>query len=101
MRKILLTLLILISFLIITDFASARDRRLYPHRHPYHSGIYIRPPALLIPPPVYYRSYYPHYRAYPYYEYGYRVWVPGYWEERWTPYGWESVWVPGYWRYEY
>jgi hypothetical protein len=26
--------------------------------------------------------------------------VPGYWEERWSPYGWEKVWVPGYWRYD-
>jgi hypothetical protein len=101
MKKTAFILLILITFLIITGFALARDRRPYHHRPPDHSGIYIRPRGIWISPPVYYRSYYPPYRAYPSYGYGYRVWVPGYWEERWTPYGWESVWVPGYWRYEY
>jgi len=101
MKKISFTLLILITFLLTTTIASARDRYPYHHRHPSRSGIYIGPPGIWISPPVSYRSYYPPYPAYPSYEYGYRVWVPGYWEERWTPYGWESVWVPGHWRYEY
>ncbi len=101
MKKILFILLILITFLLISGVASARDRYPYHHRHPYRSEIYISPPAIWIAPPVYYRPYYSPYRDYPPTPYGYRVWVPGYWEERWTPYGWEKVWVPGYWRYEY
>jgi hypothetical protein len=96
----MLILLILMVFLITTDIASARGR--YHHGPSHRSGFYIGPPSIWVAPPVYYRPYYPSYRAYPpdYYGYGYRVWVPGYWEERWTPYGWEKVWVPGYWRYE-
>jgi len=87
MRRSILILLILITFLIMTDIASARDRRPYYRGHSRHSGIYIGPPVIRIAPPVYYRPYYPSYRAYPpdnyYYSgYGYRVWVPGYWEER-------------------
>jgi hypothetical protein len=104
MRRSILILLILISFLITTDIASARDGRHYYHGPSYRSGFYISPPVIRIAPPVHYRPYYPSYRIYPpadYYEYGYKVWVPGYWEERWMPYGWERVWVPGYWRYEY
>jgi len=103
MRKSILILLILISFLLMTDIASARDRRSYYHGYSHSQGIYIGPPAVWISPPPYYRTYYPPYQYYPpdYYGYSNRVWVPGYWEERWTPYGWERVWVPGYWRYEY
>jgi hypothetical protein len=54
------------------------------------------------PPPVYYRGYYSppsYYGPDYYYNDPYRVWVPGYWENRWTPYGWERIWIPGYWQY--
>jgi hypothetical protein len=73
-------------------------------------GAFIAPPLLLPPPPFYYPGYYG-YREYygppSYYGYGpgyyyndpYRVWVPGHWESRWTPYGWQRVWIPGYWQY--
>lgn len=71
------------------------------HRGHFGFGFFIGPPVIVAPPPVYYRGYYPPYRSYGpgYYDYGYRVWVPGYWEEQWTPYGWDRVWIPGYWRY--
>lgn len=75
------------------------------HRHPRHYfsfGIVFAPPPIVIGPPVIYWNYYmpPPPKVYepPYYICPNRVWVPGYWEERWTPYGWERVWVPGYWR---
>ncbi|MCJ7704842.1 MAG: hypothetical protein MUO28_04800, partial [Desulfobacterales bacterium] len=92
-------LLILITFLLTTTITSARDRYPYHHRHPYRSGIHIGPPDIditsgllsVILPSL----------SSPSFLYGYRVWVPGYWEERWTPYGCESAWVPGHWRYEY
>jgi len=63
-----------------------------------------RPPVVVAPPPaVYYRGYYPPYAYYygPGYGYdrGYRVWVPGHWEERRVPGGWERFWVPGNWDY--
>jgi hypothetical protein len=65
-------------------------------------GVFIAPPLLLPPPPVFYRGDYPppSYNG-PGYYYNdpYRVWVPGRWEQRWTPYGWQRVWVPGYWQY--
>ena len=95
--------LILLVFFLTAGIASAGHRRHFSHRHHSHFGIFISPPFISVGPPVYYRPYYPYYRAYPPegYGYGYRVWAPGFWEERWTPYGWEKVWVPGYWRYEY
>ena len=89
MKKTVFILLILTTFLLTTTIASARDGRSHYHRPSYHSGMYTGPPGTWISPPVYYRSYYPPYRAYPSYGYDYRVWVPGYWEERWTPYGWK------------
>jgi hypothetical protein len=68
-----------------------------------HFGIFIAPPPLWVgPPPVYYRGYYPppsYYGPDYYYNGPYRSWVPGHWENRWTPYGWERVWIPGYWQY--
>jgi hypothetical protein len=71
------------------------------HRHSHFDvGVFIRPPIILAPPPmIIYHGYYP--PPYGYYDYDYyygrhRVWVPGYWDRRWTPSGWGRVWVPGY-----
>ena len=68
-----------------------------------HFGVFIAPPPIWVaPPPVYYRGYYSppsYYGPDYYYNDPYRVWVPGYWENRWTPYGWERIWIPGYWQY--
>jgi hypothetical protein len=68
-----------------------------------HFGIFIAPPPIVIgPPAIYFRGYYPrpgYYGPDYYYNDPYRVWVPGHWEKRWTPYGWERVWIPGYWQY--
>jgi len=58
MKKTVFILLILITFLLTTTIASARDRYPYHHRHPSRSGIYIGPPGIWISPPVSYRSYY-------------------------------------------
>jgi len=107
MKRMIFIVLILISFLIVTHNAMAGDRRPYSYRPSHPFSVYIGPPAVWVAPPFYFRSYSPSYRINPYdyddyYRCGsYRVWVPGYWEERWTPYGWEKVWIPGYWRYEY
>ena len=66
--------------------------------------VVIGPPAVAAPPP----AYYPYSNPYRYYGYGpgygpgyygYRVWVPGYWDRVWTGYGWERVWHRGYWAY--
>ncbi len=86
----------LISLTIFLTFGSA----IAWHRHARsHFGIIIAPPPILIGPPViYYRGYYPP-PSY-YYSEPYRVWIPGHWEERWGPYGWERVWIPGHWRYD-
>jgi hypothetical protein len=27
--------------------------------------------------------------------------VPGYWDYRRGPYGWERVWIPGHWQWRY
>ena len=100
MRKFFIIISIFFIFLLTIDIAQAWHK--YPYRHHYRDfGIYIGPPVIVIAPPIYYRWYYPPYPYHPSYDcrYGYRVWVPGHWEERWTPYGWERVWVPGYWRY--
>jgi len=51
---------------------------------------YAPPPAYYWPPPYYYGGYYPP---------SYRVWVPGYWDYRRTPYGWERAWIPGHWEW--
>lgn len=101
MKKILVISLTLLVILLTTGVASAWHRHHFSHRHHSHFGVFIGSPFVLIGPPVYHRPYYPYYRAYPPEGYGYQVWVPGYWEERWTPHGWEKVWVPGYWRYRY
>ncbi len=61
---------------------------------------FVAPPPLWGPPAVYYRGYYPPPVGYgPDYYGPYRVWVPGHWENRWTPSGWHRAWIPGYWEY--
>ena len=100
MRKFLIISIVLITIFLVTGAASAWYR---PHRHHHYGfGVFIGPPVIWAPPLYYRYPYYPDYSPpYGYYNYGYRVWVPGHWEERWTPYGWERVWIPGYWRYDY
>jgi hypothetical protein len=98
MKKTIITTLILLAILLSSGSAFAW------YRHsPGHFGIFITPPPVWVAPPaVYYRGYYPqpsYYGPGYYYDYPDRVWVPGYWEQRWTPYGWERVWIPGYWQY--
>jgi len=96
MKKILITAIVMLILVLTTGVVSAW------HSHPrLHFGLFFTPPVLLPPPPVYFRSYYPPYGYYPpdYYNSSYRVWVPGYWERRWTPHGWRRSWVPGYWEY--
>jgi len=88
--------IVLLVIFLVTGSASAWFRPHHRYHHP-RVGIFIGPPIIWAPP-VHYRSDYP---PNSYYDYGYRVWAPGYWEERWTPYGWERVWVPGYWQNEY
>ena len=96
MKKTLIITMILLTLVLTTGVASAWHR----HSH-FGLGLFFAPPVVLPPPPVYFRSYYPPYGYYPpdYYDYDYRVWVPGHWEQRWTPYGWRRSWVRGYWEY--
>ena len=94
MKKILIMSIVLVTLLLSFGTASA---------HWYHRfyfgfalpplSIWAPPPPVVAPPP------YPYYHGYGPGYYGYRVWVPGYWEQTWTPYGWRRTWVPGYWRY--
>ncbi|MGQ9509719.1 MAG: hypothetical protein ACUVTN_10015 [Thermodesulfobacteriota bacterium] len=103
-RKVInLSLFFLILFSSM-GVASAWERHSHWRPH-FHIGFQIilppPPPILLYPPVVIYREYSPsyYYDGPRYYREGYREWVPGHWEERWTPYGWERIWVPGHWRY--
>ena len=90
MKKTLIILMILVTILLSTGIASAHGR---PH---FSFRLFLPPLAIWAPPPPpvfgYPGYYHPGY-------YGNRVWVPGYWEDQWTPYGWRRVWVPGYWSY--
>ena len=99
-RFIVISLILLAIFL---SSGSAFAWRSHPYRGHGHFGVVVVPPPVWVSPPaVYYRGYYPPPSYYgPDYSYGYpdRVWVPGHWEQRWTPYGWERVWIPGYWQY--
>lgn len=106
MKKFLIMGVLLLVILLSAGQASAWHRPAH-HRH-FGFGIIIGPPIILPPPPpIYYRDYYPPYGYYGpgyygppgYYDYGRRVWIPGHWEDRWTPYGWDRVWIPGYWEY--
>jgi hypothetical protein len=97
MKKFLIIGLTLLAIFFASESAQA---------HRWGFGVVIAPPLFLPPPPgIYYRGYYPppgyYYGPNYYYYYNdpYRVWVPGHWEDRQTPNGWERVWIPGYWRY--
>jgi hypothetical protein len=98
MKNFLIISLALLIFLLTTGVASAWHKHPSHHYH-YHFGIFLDPPVVRIGPPVYHREYYPPYIYYPPHYYGYRVWVPGHWEERWTSHGWETVWIQGNWEY--
>ena len=92
MKKIIMISLILLTIFLLSGSASA-----WHGHHRGHFGIFFAPPPIWVaPPPVYYRGYYP---GPDYYYEPYRVWIPGHWEERWTPNGWQNVWIPGYWEY--
>jgi len=96
MKKILMIAMVLLTLVLTAGVASAW------HSHPHFGlGLFFAPPVFLPPPPVHFRAYYPPYGYYApdYYNYGYRVWVPGHWERRWTPYGWQRSWIPGFWDY--
>lgn len=93
MKKILIVSMVLATILLTSGVASAHWRSHFSF------GVFLPPVAVWAPPPVVY----PGYPPYGYYSpgyYGYRAWVPGFWESRWTPYGWRRVWIPGHWRYE-
>ncbi|HSB04166.1 MAG TPA: hypothetical protein VLK23_03160 [Thermodesulfobacteriota bacterium] len=81
----------LITILLTSEVASAH------WRSHFNFGVYFAPPVVW-PPVVGYPTYPPFGYYGPGY-YGYRAWVPGYWEDRWTPYGWRRIWIPGFWRY--
>jgi hypothetical protein len=93
----------MISLIILAIFLSSGSAFAWFRPYYGHFGVFIAsPPIWVAPPPVYYRGYYPppsYYGQDYYYNDPYRVWVPGYWENRWTPYGWERIWIPGYWQY--
>lgn len=123
MKRFLLIGLVLIVLAVTVEPASTWTRHGSGHgyrhgyghgyghgyRHGYYPrgysnfGAFIGPPAIFVPPPPPVRFYY--YRSYPpgdyngYYEQGDRVWVPGYWEYRETPYGSKKVWIPGHWEW--
>lgn len=126
MKKFLLIGLLLIVLVATLEPASAWTRHGSGHgyrhgsahgyghgyRHGYgyyprgysNFGVFIGPPAIFVPPPLpplryYYYDSYPPDRYYDYYEQGDRVWVPGYYEYRRTPYGWQRVWIPGHWEW--
>ena len=96
--------LLMISLILLAIFLSSESALAWRGHHRGHGrfGVFIAPPVLIAPPPIYYRGYYPppgYYGPDYYYREPYRDWVPGHWEERWTPYGWERIWIPGYWQY--
>ena len=93
MKKILLASIALAIVLLAAGSASAHWR---PH---FGLGFHFGPPAAWVAPPPYSPGYYAPYGYHGPYDYGYRAWVPGHWEKRWTPYGWSRVWIPGYWQY--
>jgi len=94
MKRLLIVGAILVTLLLTTGAAFAWGGH-RGHSH-FGFGLFIAPPVVVAPPPVYHRSYYPPY-DYGYYPRSDRVWIPGYWGWRQTPYGWEREWIPGYW----
>ncbi len=86
MKKSLVVAAVFASILLTTGIASASHWGFSVVLPPV--GVYAAPAA---PPPAYSPP--------PYYAPGYRTWVPGHWEDRWTPYGYRRAWVPGFWAY--
>ncbi len=101
MKKILIAAsLLLVSIMvpsIVPSIASARAV--------FGFGLTVPqgPPVVSAPPPAYSPYPYGYYGLGPGYYgpgyYGYRVWVPGYWDRVWTYRGWARVWRPGHWEY--
>jgi len=89
-KALLICIVLLITLLAVGQALAWRGHpRVYS---PF--GIFIGPPVFFVPPPsVYPRYYYPP----NYYDSGYRVWVPGHWDYRDTPYGWGRLWIRGHW----
>ena len=94
MKKILILSIFFVTILLTTGMTAGVASAHW--RSHFSFGVFLPPPPIVWAPPVVVSPGYP---AYGYYNSGYRAWVPGYWESRWTPYGWTRVWVPGYWRY--
>jgi hypothetical protein len=94
MKKIILMSAVLLVFFLTTGIASAH--RVFFGFGFFPSVIVAPPPAIVVPPPAYYPYPYDYYS--PGY-YGYRVWVPGYWDTIWADRGWKRVWHPGHWEY--
>jgi hypothetical protein len=92
MKKVLFITAVVLVFFLTTGIASARVF----FRFGFFPPAVIGPPVVVAPPPAYYP--YPDGYYGPGY-YGYRAWVPGYWDNIWTSYGWEKVWHPGHWEY--
>ena len=91
-KALLICIVLLITLLAVGQALAWRGHpRVYS---PF--GIFIGPPVFFVPPPsVYPRYYYPP----NYYDSGYRVWVPGHWDYRDTPYGWGRLWIRGHWEW--
>jgi hypothetical protein len=95
MKKLLFVGIIPVALLLTAGPAFAWSSGSHGHSS-FGFGLFIAPPVFAAPPPVYHGGYYPSY-GYGYHPRSYRVWVPGYWGWRHTPYGWERQWIPGYW----
>ena len=92
-------LIIMISSILLTIVLSSGLALAW---HPGHFGSFVAPPPFWAGPPAFYNpGYYPPpgYYAPNYYYAPSRVWIPGYWENRWTPSGRVRAWIPGYWEY--
>lgn len=87
MRKRLIgTVMVLVMILLASGSALAWDGHRFGHRGHFGLGVFIGPPVVSYGPPTYYTS-------------PARVWVPGYWDWRWSGRGWVRIWVPGYWQW--
>ena len=74
MKKVLMIGMVLLIILLAAGPALAWRGHHGGHSH---FGVFIGPPVIFVPPPpAFYRYYYPP----DYYDPGYRVWVPGYWD---------------------
>ena len=96
MKKLIMISLILLTIVLSSGSALAWHRG--------HFGIFVAPPPFWVGPPAFYNpGYYPPpgYYARNYYYAPSRVWIPGYWENRWTPSGRVRAWIPGYWEYRH